>query len=136
MKTFLKALVLATALSTLGVVAAGQANAADPVCIIATKSEFLERVGPKSRSIKPVPNELFTKFISAVNLSRTKNGAPPMVADEMYIGLLVNGNIGIVMFFKDCVVPGTVVAMKPDDIRAVFKQFGVEEMMSLTGFEA
>ena len=136
MRLLLKALAFAFLLTTAVPVFVQHVTAADKVCVIASKDESLERVGKQTKSIRIVPDELLTAFLQNVNAARQKTGRFPYEADEMYIGLLLNGNVGLVLFKDDCVVPGSVVASTPDEMRKFFEEFGVGQIMSMVGLGA
>lgn len=136
MKSFLKALALATALSTLGVVAAGQAFAADKVCAVASKEEFLKNVKPVTKKSVTVPSEMLTTFLSNVNEHRKQRGIFLLEADEMMVGQLTTGKIGVVLLKNGCVIPGTVHSLSSEGFLQLLKEFKSEKIMSLIGLDA
>lgn len=83
--------------------------AADRVCVLSTKNEFIEFVsGPKRKAVlfwaKPY---VLDRVLVKINERRKVLKLWPLEATSMLVGYMPNRTIGVVLFDKnDCVVPG------------------------------
>ena len=84
------------------------ASATDKACIISSRDGFIDTTKSIVTRTHSFKGEILKKFVDAVNVVRLRDKLFTVEADEMYVGELSSGKIGIVLFKDGCVVPGSV----------------------------
>jgi hypothetical protein len=108
MKTLIKSLMLATALTFLGPVVGHAAS----VCTTASEDAFLgDAVAKNNAKVFKANEKAMTVLVGAINQARADAGQEPFLVDTLMIGVFSYQGamyVGTVMFKDHCVVRDTV----------------------------
>jgi len=98
---------------------------ANQVCIAGSQQEFEDYVVRKNFKTFELDQDNLLKLKLYINAMRAKQGSFLLEFDGFSFSKVAEGKIGFVMFYKGCVVPGTVMVVKFEDFAGMMESAGI-----------
>lgn len=97
----------------------------NPVCIAGSQQEFEDYTVRKNFKTFELDHDNLQKLSLYINAMRAKQGSFILEFDGFSFSKISETHVGMVMFYKGCVVPGTVMVVKLEQFISMMEAAGI-----------